>query len=244
MDEIVSSNKKIEYHVKPLVQIYVRNKDKSGIKRTNLMKRAEEIRVEMNQKSQGKLLMMLTVHVKGIGWKSGRFLNVSKKGVVIWEPAEYGLEVGHLEDVETQLNELDKKSKVDYALFQFVPDVTKMKLGNDENNDCVFNCLKIYRKESMPWNSPEAFKKSFGLKRKQRFPIESFTEIENHKSFKEWKINVKGNKDEESYISTKEAKYVINLLNVNGHCEIAPHNTILMKRNSLRVKKMFIFTRN
>ena len=66
MEEIVSSNKKIRYHGKPLVQIYCRNKDKSNISRTNLMKRAEEIRVEMNQRSQGKLLMMLTVHVKDI----------------------------------------------------------------------------------------------------------------------------------------------------------------------------------
>ena len=225
MDEIVSSNKKIRYHGKPLVQIYCRNKDKSNISRTNLMKRAEEIRVEMNQRSQGKLLMMLTVHVKDIGWRSGRFLNVSKKGIVIWEPDEYGLMYGHEEDVTSQLNEMDKKSKIDYAIFQFVPDVTKMNLGTDDkNNDCVYECLKAYKGKLLHWKSAEKFKTCFDLKRKQKFPIEMFEKVEEHTSFKEWKINVKGKTDEESYVSTKKAKYEINLINNNGHCEIAPHS--------------------
>jgi hypothetical protein len=112
---------------------------------------------------------------------------------------------------------------------------------DDDNNDCLYECLKELCPEviAKKFPTPKSLKKFCGLKRKDLIPLDKIPLIEEELGPK-YKINVSG---EHLYISTKEAKYVIELTLNNEHYEINKAKINKQKGINAYEKKIIIFKR-
>lgn len=81
-------------------------------------------------------------------------------------------------------------------------------------NDCLYEVLKnvILFEMKKVWKTPEELKKFLDLERSDKIDIEDIPKIEEQ--LKNVKINVRG---DHTYISTKKARYEVNLKLVDGH---------------------------
>jgi hypothetical protein len=89
---------------------------------------------------------------------------------------------------------------------------------DDENNDCLFNCLQATFKNTQYKfkETPESFKFFLGLERRDPVPIELMPQVESMIP-ESMRINVRG---DYIYTSTRNCTMELNLLMENGHCTL------------------------
>lgn len=109
--------------------------------------------------------------------------------------------------------------------------------ADDENNDCVYNCLKARLKRKMPWKTPAEFKLYIGLSRKAPVEFSSIPLIDN--LIRDYRVNVTG---DYVYTSTKKASLEINLQMIDGHCTLAEVNKLKVTGVSYQEKTILMYT--
>ncbi len=93
-------------------------------------------------------------------------------------------------------------------------------------NDCLYKSLKDAQHNKLPkeWSTPEKFKESLGLRRKDNFPLKKMPDIEA--VLKPYKINVTG---DHKYTSTKQCTLSINIHLEECHYKLNRANTLYVK---------------
>lgn len=153
------------------------------------------------QNIQGKLLV--TTKYNKIGWRSGYFTNIGDD-VNLYTYADSDIRPEGKEDKELM------PASVIYMVL-----TPKNQGGEDENNDCLFNCLKFVLNDYLPFSKGWELKRYLNLKRADKIPTTCIPKIE--KLLKTFQINIRGDYIYSSPIKTNKQ---VNLLLINEHYTI------------------------
>jgi hypothetical protein len=115
-------------------------------------------------------------------------------------------------------------------------------MGNeDENNDCLYNCLKsTFQNTDFKFReTPESFKFFLGLERRDPVPIELMPQVETMIP-DSMRINVRG---DYIYTSTRVCTMELNLLMENGHCTLE-NKRLKVSGVSYKEKPLLLYSYN
>ena len=133
---------------------------------------------------------------------------------------EYGWRTGKQVIIGNSINlyneiyeEIDEQNFFDEFVIYILQDNNIAEGGaSDNNNDCLYDCLKTILGDGLPWESPTAFKKFLKVPRCAKIGIDRIEEIEN--KLNNISINITG---DFIYTSKLNATKIINLKLCNMH---------------------------
>ena len=111
--------------------------------------------------------------------------------------------------------------------------------GVSNNNDCLYDCLKHYLNDNLPWKEPVDLKRFLKIGRRDKVDYKMIPLIEA--KLKTYAINLSG---DHSYISPTKSKKVINLLLEDEHYTVLEDvGTAKVNKNhiSFKAKKPIIY---
>ena len=171
-----------------------------GLTREQIKKKVQEI--SNGYKKRGQDLSIQVGLQYPEGWRSGYF---TKTGETVY--------LYHHTDSNDFITQ-DPKTFDEFRIYTL--NVPARKGGNNENNDCLYECLiKIIPIQLLPWKQPISLKTFLKLNRKDKIPIDCIPKIE--KKLKKYAINVMG---DHVYSSTMKSEHIINLTLITEHYEI------------------------
>lgn len=149
--------------------------------------------------------MMVSINFGGrVGWRSGYFTNIGIDSASTYE----------IGDSDRELTEEDLNNIQSFAIY-FTEEAENAG-GNNENNDCLYNCLKEVMGDRCPFGSGSDMKEYLKLERNEKVPLTLMHEVDEYIG-KDYKIVVSG---DYMYNSSKKTKYEIRLKLLEGHYSV------------------------
>jgi len=138
------------------------------------------------------------------GWRSGYFTNFGEP-IELYDPDMYDDEHHHYVDHQDSF-----KRFVIYMSDKPLP-----RVGDSDNNDCLYDCLKFVLHDNLPWSCPNALKHYLKVDRWAKVDLALIPKIE--KKLVNVGINVTGD-----YVYTSPIKSLkqVNIKVINEHCTI------------------------
>jgi hypothetical protein len=186
--------------------------------REQILKYAKARSDGLGKKFKGRISVSL--YFPDVCWRAGYFTDFGAP-IETFDPTDYDMG-----------EEPDHFTKVSFFMNKTAPRAG----GCDgENNDCLYDVLKLVRLDQLPWKSQIEFKKWLGLKRKDKVDISHMAKIENKLNCK---INVTG---DHIYSSVSKAICEIKIKLLDGHYKFDTSGRKPIKGISYTEKKPLLY---